>query len=33
VVDIDPLKARDKSITRQNDRFKDRRPELYKSII
>ncbi len=33
VVDIDPVKAMDKSITRQNDRFKDRRPELYKSII
>ena len=32
VVDIDALKARDKSITPQNDRFKDRRPELYKSI-
>lgn len=32
VVNIDALKARDKSITRQNDRFRDRRPELYKSI-
>jgi len=28
-VDVDVTKARDKSITTMNDRFKDRRPELY----
>ena len=32
VVDIDVKKARDKSITSFNDRFKDRRPELYYTI-
>jgi 5-aminopentanamidase len=32
VVDIDVEKARDKSITTLNDRFKDRRPELYNNI-
>ena len=29
-VDIDVSKAKDKSITRLNDRFKDRRPDLYR---
>jgi 5-aminopentanamidase len=33
VVDIDVYKARDKSITTMNDRFKDRRPELYNNIV
>jgi predicted amidohydrolase len=32
VVQIDVKKARDKSITSFNDRFKDRRPELYYTI-
>jgi predicted amidohydrolase len=32
VVDIDVIKARDKSLTTVNDRFKDRRPELYAAI-
>jgi predicted amidohydrolase len=32
VIDIDVQKARDKSITTMNDRFIDRRPELYKII-
>jgi predicted amidohydrolase len=32
VVDIDISRARDKSITALNDRFKDRRPELYSAI-
>ena len=32
-VDINVRKARDKSITPLNDRFTDRRPELYKTII
>jgi len=31
-VDVDVEKARDKSITTMNDRFKDRRPELYNVI-
>jgi predicted amidohydrolase len=30
VIDIDINRARDKSITSLNDRFTDRRPELYK---
>ena len=29
IADIDPVLARDKSITEYNDRFKDRRPEFY----
>jgi predicted amidohydrolase len=33
IVDIDINKARDKSITTMNDRFKDRRPELYNNIV
>ena len=33
VVEIDPAGARDKSITPQNDRFKDRRPETYESLL
>ena len=32
VIDIDVGKARDKSITRLNDRFLDRRPEIYRII-
>ncbi|MBN1627345.1 MAG: acyltransferase [Deltaproteobacteria bacterium] len=32
VVDIDVKRARDKSITTLNDRFKDRRPDLYGEI-
>ncbi|NLD37226.1 MAG: acyltransferase [Desulfatiglans sp.] len=32
VIDIDVERARDKSITAMNDRFNDRRPELYKII-
>jgi predicted amidohydrolase len=32
VVDIDPERARDKSITAVNDRLKDRRPELYDAL-
>lgn len=32
VVDIDVGKARDKSTTSMNDRFKDRRPELYGAL-
>lgn len=32
VVDLDVKRARDKSITSMNDRFYDRRPELYKII-
>jgi 5-aminopentanamidase len=32
VVDIDVERARDKAITSMNDRFNDRRPELYKII-
>ena len=31
VIDIDVSRARDKSITSMNDRFMDRRPELYKT--
>jgi predicted amidohydrolase len=30
-VEVDIARARDKSITSRNDRFKDRRPELYKA--
>jgi predicted amidohydrolase len=33
VVDIDLSRARDKSITALNDRFKDRRPDLYRTMI
>ncbi len=33
IVDIDVKKARDKSITTLNDRFKDRRPELYGHLL
>jgi predicted amidohydrolase len=33
VVDIDVKKARQKDITSLNDRFKDRRPELYRTLI
>jgi 5-aminopentanamidase len=33
VVDIDVNKARNKSITSVNDRFKDRRPDLYSALI
>ena len=33
VVEIDVKKARDKSITDQNDRFNDRRPELYRELL
>jgi len=33
VVDINPKDSRDKSITNQNDRFKDRRPELYRELF
>ncbi|MFC1867620.1 nitrilase-related carbon-nitrogen hydrolase [Thermodesulfobacteriota bacterium] len=33
VVDIDVKEAGDKSITAYNDRFKDRRPELYKILL
>lgn len=33
IVDIDVKKARDKKITKQNDRFKDRRPELYGALL
>jgi predicted amidohydrolase len=33
ITDIDVRKARDKSITPMNDRFKDRRPELYKVLM
>jgi 5-aminopentanamidase len=33
VVEVDVTKARDKSITTMNDRFIDRRPELYDAII
>ena len=32
VAEIDPMKARDKSITAFNDRFQDRRPELYNHL-
>jgi 5-aminopentanamidase len=32
IVDVDVTKARDKSITNTNDRFKDRRPELYGAV-
>jgi len=32
VADIDISRARDKSITSLNDRFRDRRPELYRSL-
>lgn len=32
VIDIDVERARDKSITTMNDRFNDRRPELYRVI-
>jgi predicted amidohydrolase len=32
VVEIDPLQARDKRITAYNDRFQDRRPELYDQL-
>jgi len=33
VVDIDETLARDKKMTEQNDRFKDRRPELYGTLL
>jgi len=33
VVDIDAASARDKSLTPLNDRFKDRRPELYNPLF
>jgi predicted amidohydrolase len=33
VVAIDPAKARDKKITAQNDRLKDRRPEHYRALL
>ena len=33
VVEIDPLKARDKMVTERNDLLADRRPELYGEII
>ena len=32
VVDIDVIRARDKKITAQNDRFVDRRPEFYRAL-
>jgi len=32
VAEIDPLQARDKSITAYNDRFQDRRPEFYDQL-
>jgi 5-aminopentanamidase len=32
VADVDVIKARDKSITIMNDRFRDRRPELYGAL-
>ena len=33
VVEFDPLVARDKSITAQNDVFADRRPDVYAEIF
>lgn len=33
VAEIDPFQARDKSITAYNDRFQDRRPELYDQLV
>jgi 5-aminopentanamidase len=33
MIDLDVYKARDKSVTALNDRFKDRRPELYGALI
>ena len=33
VMDIDPLLARDKSITPRNDVLRDRRPEFYKTLV
>jgi hypothetical protein len=32
LTDIDPLAARDKAITPQNDRLKDRRPTCYQIL-
>lgn len=32
IVEIDPLRARDKSVTSRNDLLADRRPELYREI-
>lgn len=33
VAEIDPMQARDKSITTYNDRFQDRRPDFYGQIV
>lgn len=33
IVDIDPLKARNKSVNAYNDLFTDRRPEMYRHLI
>ncbi|MFC1892246.1 hypothetical protein ACFLZT_07630, partial [Thermodesulfobacteriota bacterium] len=33
IVDIDVETARNKKITKQNDRFNDRRPEYYKALL
>jgi predicted amidohydrolase len=33
IAEIEPLEARDKRITLQNDRFKDRRPEFYGPLV
>ncbi len=33
IAEIDPGRARDKKITDRNDRFRDRRPEFYTSLI
>ena len=33
VAEIDPMQARDKSITAFNDRFQDRRPEFYSMLV
>ncbi len=33
IADIDPMQARNKAITSHNDRFIDRRPEFYKTLI
>ena len=33
LAEIDPSQARNKSITSRNDRFSDRRPELYRILM
>jgi predicted amidohydrolase len=33
VVEIDPLRARDKKVTERNDLLADRRPELYDDLV